>query len=171
MNSKKRYDTHDTSGSFISQVNLTTALEQNIFYGERQGTMVLLSVKNETRGGGMLLIPKNIGSNGLTMGSMKVLLCQLHREVFLKSFTTTSSMKRNRRSDPPREALRGAHIQFKHVISCRLISFPRYSCAVCDRRDNPARSLSSTPSRRRCPGLRCDRCGPRDRRVATPRSG
>ena len=118
-------------------MNLTTALEQNIFYGERQGTMVLLSVKNETRGGGMLLIPKKIGSNGLTMGSMKVLLCQLHREVFLKSFTTTSSMKRNRRSDPPREALRGAHIQFKHVISCRLISFPRYSCAVCDRRDNP----------------------------------
>ena len=64
---KKRYDTHDMSGRFISQVNLTPALEatwQNIFNGEKKGMMVLLSVENETVVGGMLLIPKSCGSNG-----------------------------------------------------------------------------------------------------------
>ena len=59
------------------------------------------------------------------------------------------------------------------TVRFKLIPFPRCSCAVRGRRDNPEAPAVSHPrlQRHRCPGLRCDRCGPSDRRVATPRSG
>ena len=65
--------------------------------------MVLQSDENETKDGGMILIPKSIGNNGAIMELMKSLSCQLLREAFLKSFTIASRMKLIRQSDLPRE--------------------------------------------------------------------
>ncbi len=60
---------------------------------------------------------------------------------------------------------RSARIRFKdNSDSYGLISVAP-SSAVCGRRDNPEAPAVSHRrlQRRRCPGLRCDRCGPRDR--------
>ena len=65
--------------------------------------IVLQSDENETKDGGMILIPKSIGNNGAIMELMKSSSCQLLREAFLKSFTIASRMKLIRQSDLPRE--------------------------------------------------------------------
>jgi hypothetical protein len=46
-------------------------LKQNIENGERQHMMILQSDENETKVGGMTLIPKSIGNNGAIMELMK----------------------------------------------------------------------------------------------------
>ncbi len=103
---KKRYDTHDMGGRFISPVNLNPLLEEKYFQLRKERytiVVALLSVENETMAGGMILIPKRNGRNVLTMEKMKSVSCQLLREAFLKSFTIASRMKLIRQSDLPRE--------------------------------------------------------------------
>ena len=64
---------------------------------------VLQSDKNETKVGGMFLIPKSIGNNSAIMELMKSLSRQLHREAFWKSFTIASRIKLIHQSDLPRD--------------------------------------------------------------------
>ena len=89
--------------------------------------------------------------------------------------STQAIQKLNNESDPPREVRLSCTARAMHAfdLNRKLISFARCSCAVGGRRDNPEAPAVSHPrlQRHRCPGLRCDRCGPCDRRVAAPRSG
>jgi hypothetical protein len=59
-----------------------------------------------------------------------------------------------------------------YPISYGLVSFTCCSCVVRGRRDNPeAPEKSHRRLQCRSPSFRCDRCSPRDRSVAAPRSG
>jgi hypothetical protein len=61
---KKRHDTHDRSRKFISQLNVTPAVEAKCFQWRNESYDVLVEIEN---GCEMLLIPRNSGSIGLTM--------------------------------------------------------------------------------------------------------
>ena len=128
-------------------------MNQNIFNGERQGMMVLLKDENETKVGGMFLIPKSSGSNGVMMDSMKVLTCQLHREAFLKSFTIASPMNLHEAESPIGSAKRGlpflhsarnASIHFKPMI--KFFSPLQLRGRRPTRRSSSAREVSCVPS-------------------------
>ena len=171
---KKLHDIHDTSGRYMSEVNSQPELETKYFlWGKARYYGLALGPKRDKRWWNALDSQKhrqqwfNDGVNESIVVPIPL------RSILDMHYNRLSHEAKSPIESAKRGALRGARIQFNSVISCGLISFPRCSCAVGGRRDNPEEPAASRPrlQRRRCPGLRCDRCSPRDRRVAVPRSG
>ena len=135
---KKRHDIHDISGRYISEVNSQPELETKYFLWRKARYDGLALGRKRDKGWWNALDSQKQWQQWFNDGvNESIVVPTPSRSILEKLYNRLSHEAKSPIGSAKRGALRGAHIQFKYAISCGLISFPRCSCAVRGRRDNP----------------------------------
>jgi hypothetical protein len=134
---KKRYDTHDMSGRFISQVNLTPALEAKYFQWRKERYDGLAVGRKRDSGWWNALdsqklwqqwLNDDINESIIVSTPSRSILEKLYNRLSHEAESPIGSAKRG-----PLSLHRARSARIQILFSCELIDFPLCSCAVGDR--------------------------------------